>query len=351
VPRSSEVNSAAVLLTVSVVLALFGPKLLASYASIMRDGLVHAGDPKLVRGDGLGALVSWGLRSAALAIAPVALAALAAGVIANVAQVRLRFTPLALKPSFAKLNPLNGLKRIFGRDGIVETVKAALKTSVIGLVAFLVIAPRIKGFSSLAGLPPREALGEIGSAVRALTIWVGGAFVVIAALDFAWQRYRHEQSLKMTKTELKQEHKQTDTPPEVRRALRRRQLQLARTRMLADVPGADVVVVNPTHYAVALRYDGTRSAPEVVAKGRGVVAAAIRRAAEEARVPIVHNAPLARTLYAQVELGEMIPEDLFTAVAEVLAFVYRTAGRRPLKDRARRPTTRRHAARRSSPRR
>src|SRR5262249_43970764 len=170
--RSAEVNSAAVLLTVSVVLALFGPRLLSSYASIMRDGLVHAGDPKLVRGDGLGALVSWGLRSAAFAVAPIALAALAAGVIANVAQVRLKFTPLALKPSLAKINPLHGLKRLFGRDGVIETVKAALKTGTIGLVAFFVIEPRIKGLSGLAGTPPREALGQVGSAVRALTIWV-----------------------------------------------------------------------------------------------------------------------------------------------------------------------------------
>jgi flagellar biosynthesis protein FlhB len=351
VPRSPEVNSAAVLIAISAVLALFGPRLLAAYESILQEGLTNAGDPKLVRGDGLGTLVGWALRGFALTAAPIALTALVAGVLANIAQVRLRITPLALVPSLGKLNPLAGLKRIFGRDGAVETVKAAVKTSTVGLVAFLVIKPRVSALSGLVGAPPSEVLGEIGGAVRALTLWAGGAFVLIAVADYSWQRYRHEQSLRMTKSEVKQDAKQTDVPPEVKRAMRRRQAELARRRMIADVPSADVVVVNPTHYAVALRYDGTKPAPEVVAKGRGVVAAAIRRVAEEARVPIVHNAPLARTLYSQVELGRMIPEELFTAVAEVLAFVYRTAGRRSLKQRPRRPTTRRNAARGSSPRR
>jgi len=351
VPRSLEVNSAAVLIAVGAVLLLFGPKLLASFESILQEGLTNAGDPKLVRGDGLGTLVGWALRGFAVTAAPIALTALVAGVVANVAQVRFRITPLALVPSFGRLNPLNGLKRMFGKDGIVETIKAAVKTTVVGLVAYLVIKPRLSGLSGLAGAPPNEVLGEIGGAVRALLLWAGGAFVLIAVADYSWQRHRYEQSLRMSKTEVKQEQKQTDVAPEVKGAMRRKQAELARRRMIADVPGADVVVVNPTHYAVALRYDGTRPAPEVVAKGRGVVAAAIRRVAEEARVPIVHNAPLARTLYREVELGRMIPEELFTAVAEVLAFVYRTAGRRRLNERPRRPNTRRNAARGSSPRR
>jgi flagellar biosynthetic protein FlhB len=132
----------------------------------------------------------------------------------------------------------------------------------------------------------------------------------------------------MTKEEVKNEHRQSDVAPEVRGAIRRRQAEAARKRMLADVPTADVVVVNPTHYAVALRYDGSRPAPEVVAKGVDLIAANIRRVAEENDVPIVREAPLARALYAQVEIGQMIPEDFFAAVAQVLAFVFRTAARR-----------------------
>ena len=157
---------------------------------------------------------------------------------------------------------------------------------------------------------------------------------MLAIADLLWQRRKIDKSLRMTKEEVKQEGRQADIAPEVRGALRRKQFQLARRRMLAEVPTADVVVVNPTHYAAALRYDGTKPAPELVAKGVDHVAAAIRAAAEEHGVPIVTDPPLARTLYRQVDLGAQIPEELFAGVAQVLAYVYRIAGRR------------RHAARR-----
>ena len=157
---------------------------------------------------------------------------------------------------------------------------------------------------------------------------------MLAIADLLWQRRKIDKSLRMTKEEVKQEARQADLAPEVRGAIRRKQFQLARRRMLAEVPTADVVVVNPTHYAAALRYDGTKPAPELVAKGVDHVAAAIRAAAEEYGVPIVTDPPLARTLYRQVELGAQIPDELFAGVAQVLAYVYRVAGRR------------RHAARR-----
>ena len=152
------------------------------------------------------------------------------------------------------------------------------------------------------------------------------ALLVIAALDFAWQRYRHEKSLRMSKQEVKQEARQSDVAPEVRSQIRRRQLEAARRRMMADVPTADVVVTNPTHFAVALRYDGKKPAPEVVARGADLVAAAIREIAREHGVPVLSNPPLARALYHDVEIGQMIPDRFFAAVAEVLAFVYRTVG-------------------------
>jgi len=154
------------------------------------------------------------------------------------------------------------------------------------------------------------------------------AFLLIGIIDFTWQRYQHEKSLKMTKEEVRQESRQSDLAPEVRGAIRRRQFARARQRMIADVATADVVVTNPTHFAVALRYDGSRPAPEMVAKGVDLVAAAIRKAAEDAGVPVLQNPPLARALHKEVEIGQMIPDSFFAAVAEVLAFVYRTARRR-----------------------
>jgi flagellar biosynthetic protein FlhB len=154
------------------------------------------------------------------------------------------------------------------------------------------------------------------------------ALVVLAAADLVWQRYRHEKSLRMTRQEVRQEARQSDVAPEVRTHIRRRQLEAARRRMMADVPTADVVVTNPTHFAVALRYDGKKPAPEVVARGADLVAAAIRELARDHGVPVLSNPPLARALYHDVELGQMVPERFFAAVAEVLAFVYRTSGRR-----------------------
>jgi flagellar biosynthetic protein FlhB len=328
VARSIEVNSALVLIATFTVLALMAPSLFARLRDVVSRGLAQSGDTKLVTVDGLPTLGMWAMKETALAIAPVVGAALAAGLLASVAQVGFKITPTALKPSLTKLNPLPGFKRIFGKDGLVEGAKAVLKTGVVALVAFMAIWPRLPDFAALVGLPPAELLSELSHTILGIAIRVVAVLAVIALLDFVYQRRRHEKQLKMTKDEVKQEAKQSDVAPEVRGAIRRRQMEQARKRMLAEVPSADVVVVNPTHFAVALRYDGSKPAPEVVAKGVDLVAAAIRRAAEESGVSIVHDAPLARTLYREVELGAMIPEGLFAAVAEVLAFVYRTAGRR-----------------------
>jgi flagellar biosynthetic protein FlhB len=154
------------------------------------------------------------------------------------------------------------------------------------------------------------------------------AYLLIGIVDVIWQRRRHQKMLKMSKQEVKDETKQQQLPPEVKAALRRRQLQASRARMMAAVPQADVVVTNPTHFAVALRYDGTLPAPVVVAKGQDLVAAQIRRIAEENDVPIIPDPPLARELHRTVEIGQMIPAEMYAAVAQVLAFVYRIAGRR-----------------------
>jgi flagellar biosynthesis protein FlhB len=154
------------------------------------------------------------------------------------------------------------------------------------------------------------------------------AYLVIAIIDYAYQRHRHEKSLKMSKEDVKEEGKQQSLPPEVRGAIRRRQIQAARARMMSAVPQADVVVTNPTHFAVALKYDSAKAAPEVVAKGPDLVAAQIRKVAKEHGIPVIEDPPLARALHAGVEVGQEIPEEFFQAVAQLLAFVFRVAGRR-----------------------
>lgn len=330
VARSVEVNSAAVLLAAVAALAITGPAMLDRLEQTVTEGLGRAGDTSLVDRGGIGVVVEWALRETALALAPVLLAVVVAGVVANVAQVGFRITPKALAPSFKKMNPLAGLKRMVGKDMLVETVKSLLKVAAVGAATTWALVPRMGELGALVGLPPPALLAELGHAVLSMAERALLAFSFIAVADVLYQRIKHSRSLRMTKEETKQEVKQADLPPEVRAAIRRRQTALARRRMLADVPTATVVVVNPTHVAVALRYDGSAPAPLVVAKGADLLAAAIRRAAEEHGVPVVHNAPLARTLHREVELGQMIPEGLFAAVAEVLAFVLRAARRRAL---------------------
>ncbi len=178
------------------------------------------------------------------------------------------------------------------------------------------------------GTPPATLGSLIGSSVMSIAERAAMAYLLIAVIDLIWQRRQHAKSLRMSKREVKDEFKQTQLPPEVKSVLRRRQVQAARARMMAAIPQADVVVTNPTHFAVALQYDGSYPAPIVLAKGQDLVAKQIRRIAEESGVPIVPDPPLARALHKSVEIGQMIPAELYAAVAQVLAFVYKMAGRR-----------------------
>lgn len=324
VARSTEIGSAMTLVAAAGALTAFGPGVFSGMQQVLREGFERAHDPGQAES---GDLVTWALKAIALAAAPLVIPVLLTGLAMSVGQVGLRFTPKALKPSLSRMSPLKNLKNVFGKNGLVEAIKAIAKTAVIGLIAFFVIWPQIPELVLLVGMTPGAMIAHVAQIAMSLILRVGACFLVIAAADYAWQRYRHESGLKMTKEELKQELKQTDLSPQIRRQIRRRQMEQTRRRMLADVPTADVVIVNPTHYAVALRYDGSTPAPEVVAKGVDLIAAAIRRVAEEHQVPVAHNAPLARALYREVEIGQQIPEAFFAAVAEVLAFVFRTAGR------------------------
>jgi flagellar biosynthetic protein FlhB len=328
IARSAEIGTAGVLLAGVGALAVAGPSLLAGFTDLVRQGLIQAGDPSRAEAGELTSIATWGTRAFAHLTLPVALAALVAGLVLGAAQTRMRLSTGALKPSFKKLNPISGLKRILGPSGWFEGAKATAKTAVVGIVVFLAVWPELPRFGSLVGLQAGEILRVSAGLTLRVAFKAIAALVILAAVDVVWQWRRHDRSLRMTKEELKKELKQTDVSPEVRRQIRKRQYEMARRRMLADVPTADVVVTNPTHYAVALRYDGTVPAPQVVARGADLVAAAIRAVAEEHGVPILSNPPLARALYSDVEIGQQIPERFFQAVAEVLAFVYRTSGRR-----------------------
>jgi flagellar biosynthesis protein FlhB len=329
VARSHEVNQAAVLVVSVGVLAITGPKMLRKSEAIVGQGLAQSGSTHLVTGDaGLQSLFSWGLHSLIGVALPLVAVVAVTGVAASLAQVGLRFNLKSLKPTFGKLNPAHGLKRMFGPKQTVELGKSMVKLGIVGAAGASAVWTKVGSLGGLVGMPPDMLVGRIGSMVLSIAIRVAAVMIVVAALDYVWQKRQFMNSLKMTKDEVKREGREADLSPEVRGQIRKKQVEAARRRMLSDVPSADVVVVNPTHYAVALRYDGTKPAPELVAKGVDELARKIREIAEEAGISIVSAPPLARAIYRDVELGDLIPEEFFQAVAEILAFVFRTAGRR-----------------------
>jgi flagellar biosynthesis protein FlhB len=328
VARSADVGGAVVMITSVFALSAFGPKLVERAELSMRQTLALTANPDAVTGPALRTLLESSGTTVAYAVAPLALCCMLAGVAASIAQVRWRPSPAALKPDPRRINPLQGAKNIFGPNAFFEGSKTLLKVAIVGGITALAVVPRLTDLAALVGTPPEQLFPMLAQAVLDIVRRAAIAYVAIAALDYAWQRWRHEKSLRMDKQEVKEEHKQHSLPPEVRSAMRRRQVQAARARMMAAVPQADVVVTNPTHYAVALRYDGTRPAPEVVAKGQDLVALQIRRIAEEHGVPVMQDPPLARAIHGSVEIGGLIPEELFQGVAQVLAYVYKVAGRR-----------------------
>jgi flagellar biosynthesis protein FlhB len=330
VAKSADLNGAVVMFAALFALSATAPHLVEVLQECIRNALLLTSTPYVVNHRGLGPLLSSQGKSAALAAAPVALTCLAAGVLVNVAQVGGKPHFGALKPDPKRLNPITGFKNIYGPNALFEGAKNIFKVAAVGAVTALGVLPKLDQFAALVGMPPAELMSTLAHMVLGIAQRAGAAYLLIGLVDFAYQRHRHEKSLKMDKQEVKEEHKSTELPAEVRGAIRRRQMQGARARMMADVPTADVVVTNPTHFAVALKYDAEKAAPEVVAKGSDLLAQKIREIAADSGVPVIADPPLARSLHASVEVGHLIPEELYQAVAGLLAFVYRTARRRAL---------------------
>ncbi|HEX3802947.1 MAG TPA: flagellar biosynthesis protein FlhB [Solirubrobacteraceae bacterium] len=329
VGRSTDLNSAGVLLAGLVGVLLMGPKVLDAAANAMTDIFEQISRPhNVVSGAGLHGLVTLTEKTLLKTVGPIAGLCVLAGVTLNLLQVGFRFTPQVLQPRFGALNPVSGFKNLFSSRTTFNLVKDLFKVTIVGGLVAIALIPDIMHVGASVGTTPYGLGLLMKSGTKAIAMRAVAAYLLIGIADYVWQRYRFEKSIKMTKQEVKEENKQKDLPPEVKRALRRRQFQAARARMMAAVPRADVVVTNPTHYAIALEYDGEHPAPIVIAKGKDHVAAQIRRIAEENGVPLVPDPPLARELYRAVELDKMIPAELYAAVAQVLAFVYRMAARK-----------------------
>ncbi|WP_416051527.1 flagellar biosynthesis protein FlhB [Cupriavidus basilensis] len=233
------------------------------------------------------------------------------------------FSAKSFAPDFSRLSPLKGLGRLFSSQSLVELAKAIAKALLVGSVAGWVLWRRLPEAIALMSAPIHEALLHMLEMVLSCSAMVAGSLVLVAALDVPWQYWTFYKKLRMTKEEVKQEHKDSEGDPHIKGRIRQQQRAMAKRRMMSEVPKADVVVTNPTHFAVALRYEeGRMSAPRVVAKGSDAVAARIREIAVENGVPLLSAPPLARALHRHVELGREIPAGLYTSVAEVLAWVY-----------------------------
>jgi flagellar biosynthetic protein FlhB len=253
------------------------------------------------------------------------------GVIAfatNVAQIGFKITPKAMEPKFDKLNLVNGFKRLFALRSLVDMIKNVLKVAIIGYVAYKTIQGEFDSFFLLPNMTIPELAGVMGKLSLVLGVKIGAVVFVIAVLDYMYQRYEFEKSIRMSRQEVKEEHKETEGSPQLKARVRQVQREMSRKRMMQAVPTADVVLTNPTHLAVALKYDPEEmSAPYVVAKGARLIAQRIKELAHKHDIPVIEDKPLARALFKACDVGDLVPANLYRAVAEVLAYVYRLKGK------------------------
>ena len=251
-------------------------------------------------------------------------AAVGIGVLGNIMQFGFLFSPKLLAPSFSKINPMSGFQRLASKQVLVNLFKQFAKLGAVFLIIYMSVVGNISMFYTLASAPPSAIFGYLNDLIYGIGWKFGLLLVVLGIIDYLWVRHQLEDSLKMSKQEVKDEYRQAEGNPEAKGAFKRRQRELSRRRMMAAVPKATVVVTNPTHFAVALEWDEVKmDAPVVTAKGADLMAKRIRELAREHNVPIMENPPLARTLYAQVELDQAIPPNLYAAVAQVIAFVFK----------------------------
>ena len=329
VARSTEVNSAVMLLAGFTVLMVFRGYILRGLETLIR-GIFELNPAVYITPTNFRALFLTLIWRFFLVLLPVFIVMSIAGIAVNLLQVGFLFTGEPIKPKLEKINPVDGMKRIFSRRSLETLVRDIVK---IVLVVWI-------GYTALKGILPRimmmsdTSVGQIfsfaASSVFSIAMKILIGYVVIAVLDYAFQRWDYERSIMMTRQEVREEMKQTEGDPLLRSRIRTVQREIAQRRMMEEVPKAEVVITNPTEIAVALAYEPEMAAPVVVAKGRRLIAEKIRRIAEEAGVPIVENVLLAQALYKAVDIGQPIPGDLYAAVAEVLAYVYQLNGKKVL---------------------
>jgi flagellar biosynthesis protein FlhB len=322
IPRSRDLSAAAVTLAGGTALYMMGGQIGGALHGIMSRGLTltreQALDPAYLL-PALADAAAAGLRACAPVLGVIMLAA----ILAPLALGGWSFSTASLAPQFSRLNPLEGVKRMFAMRSIMELLKALAKFGVVAVVAVIVLWHEAPALLALGREPIDQAIGHAVKLSGQGLLSISAGLIIIAAIDAPYQLWQYAQQMKMSREEIREEHKESEGSPEVKGRIRQLQQQMASQRMMQDVPKADVIVTNPTHYAVALRYDDKRMrAPVVVAKGADLVAARIREIATEHAVPIFEAPPLARVLHRNVDIGDEVPSSLYVAVAQVLSYVF-----------------------------
>jgi flagellar biosynthetic protein FlhB len=273
--------------------------------------------------------IAWGLGRVILISLPMFVVTIIVGVVMNLLQVKWNPTAKPMKPKFSKLNPIKGFKKIVSLQSLVTFVKSMLKMAAVIAVVYYTLISEIDVIPTILVMPLEGVLVYIGRLIVTLGISIGVLYILIAIFDYSYTRWKHEKDIKMSKHEVKEEWKQAEGNPQVKSKIKQKMREVSMRRMMQNVPQADVVITNPTHYAVALKYDmlGKSGAPVLIGKGVDFLAKRIRETAIENDIPIVENPPLARAIYAEVDIDGEIPEELYVAVAEIMAYVFKLKNR------------------------
>lgn len=329
VPVSRELASFLMIALLALTVAWLAPGMLKNAKLLLLPFLADADSlPTDLRGISR-TLRDLTLSSLLIILVPLA-ATVAAAIASGVLQNGFMFTTEPMMPKLERLSPLAGIKRIFSMRSVVEFIKNLLKISIVAGVAFIAVYPEMPHLHRLPGSGTEGVLLFLAELAARMTMGIAIAMFFITLFDIFYQRYQHTKSLRMTKQELKDEYKQSEGDPVIKQRLRALRMERARRRMMADVPKADVVITNPTHYAVALKYDTTTmNAPQLLAKGQDLIALKIREIAEKSGVTVVENPPLARALFSSCEIGQEIPVTHYQAVAKIISYVYQLKGKKP----------------------
>ncbi len=323
VAKSMELNGAVMICLGFTTLFMLGPQMVGQVEDLMRNTFGNAAtiavsDPSyysIFSGQVIGFLKI---------VLPLLLAMAVIGFGVNVAQVGFKITPKAMEPKFEKLDVIKGLKNKFSMKSLVQLVRDPLKLLAVAVVGYFAIRGEFDSFFGLPDMSVSQLGATLGLLVLQVALKIGAAMLVIAAIDFAYQRYEFNKSIKMSKQEVKDEYKDTEGNPQIKARVRQIQREMSRRRMMDAVPTADVVVTNPTHIAVALKYaPDEMDAPTVIAKGKELVAQKIKEIAREHDIPIIEDKPLARSLFKMCDIGDLVPASLYKAVAEILAHIYK----------------------------